>query len=386
MSSDRLETYTQALQGLAADGRLRRLVPRSGLDFSSNDYLGLAQAPRIKRALAAAMEVGTPVGAGGSRLLRGNCEEHERLEEAAARFFGAESALFFGSGYLANFAVLTTLPQRDDLLVLDALVHASTHEGARAGRAEMCQFIHNDPQSADDAILAWRKDGGVGRPWIVVESLYSMDGDFAPLDDLVALAERHDGFVLIDEAHATGVHGERGRGLAARYEGRESVVIVHTCGKALGAAGALVTASRVLRDTLINRCRPFIFATAPSPLMAVAVLEALAILQDEPERQQKLAQLVAFAHREIVTRFGETWSPSQIVPYVVGDNAAAMELALALQVQGFDVRGVRPPTVPAGTARLRLSLTLNVDEAAIVALLDALVDEIGAMRQWRSAS
>jgi 8-amino-7-oxononanoate synthase len=118
----------------------------------------------------------------------------------------------------------------------------------------------------------------------------------------------------------------------------------------------------------------------------VAVLEALAILQDEPERQQKLAQLVAFAHREIVTRFGETWSPSQIVPYVVGDNAAAMELALALQVQGFDVRGVRPPTVPAGTARLRLSLTLNVDEAAIVALLDALVDEIGAMRQWRSAS
>ncbi|MDU6673042.1 MAG: aminotransferase class I/II-fold pyridoxal phosphate-dependent enzyme, partial [Bradyrhizobium sp.] len=244
-AADKLAGYAEQLQSLAADDRLRRLSPRSGLDFSSNDYLGLAQAPRMKRAIAAAMEAGTPVGAGGSRLLRGNCEEHERLEAAAARFFGADSALFFGSGYVANFAVLTTLPQADDLLVLDALVHASTHEGARAGRAEICQFKHNDPQSAEDAILAWRRDGGVGRPWIAVESLYSMDGDLAPLDDLIAIAARHDAFLLIDEAHATGVHGEQGRGLASGFEGRDNIVVVHTCGKALGAAGALVTASRV---------------------------------------------------------------------------------------------------------------------------------------------
>ncbi len=385
MSSDKLAIYAKALQDLAADDRLRRLSPRSGADFSSNDYLGLAQSPRIKRAIAAAMEAGTPVGAGGSRLLRGNCAEHERLEAEAASFFGADSALFFGSGYLANFAVLTTLPQRDDLLVLDAFVHASTHEGARAGRAEICQFKHNDADAAEDRILAWRRDGGVGRPWIVVESLYSMDGDVAPLDDLIAVAERHDAFVVVDEAHATGVHGPQGRGLAARFEGRDDIVVVHTCGKALGASGALVTAHRVLRETLINRCRPFIFATAPSPLMAVAVSEALAILQDEPERRQKLAQLVAFAHREIVARFGETWSSSQIIPYVVGDNARAMALAQSLQQRGFDVRGIRPPTVPAGTARLRLSLTLNVDEAAITALLDALVELEGESR-WRSAS
>jgi 8-amino-7-oxononanoate synthase len=385
MSSDKLANYAKGLQGLAVDDRLRRLAPRSGLDFSSNDYLGLAQAPRIKRAIAAAMEAGTPVGAGGSRLLRGNCEEHERLETEAACFFGADSALFFGSGYLANLAVLTTLPQRDDLLVLDALVHASTHEGARAGRAEMCQFAHNDPQAAEDAIMIWRRDGGIGRPWIVVESLYSMDGDIAPLDDLVAIAERHDAFLLIDEAHATGVHGPQGRGLAARFEGRDDIVVVHTCGKALGAAGALVTADSVLRETLINRCRPFIFATAPSPLMAVAVMEALAILQDEPERQHTLAQLVAFAHREIAARFGTSWSSSQIIPYVVGDNARAMALAAQLQARGFDVRGIRPPTVPVGTARLRLSLTLNVDEAAVVALLDTLADSEGKP-QWRSAS
>ena len=385
-AADKLAGDAEQLQSLAADDRLRRLSPRSGLDFSSNDYLGLAQAPRMKRAIAAAMEAGTPVGAGGSRLLRGNCEEHERLEAAAARFFGADSALFFGSGYVANFAVLTTLPQADDLLVLDALVHASTHEGARAGRAEICQFKHNDPQSAEDAILAWRRDGGVGRPWIAVESLYSMDGDLAPLDDLIAIAARHDAFLLIDEAHATGVHGEQGRGLASGFEGRDNIVVVHTCGKALGAAGALVTASRVLRDTLVNRCRPFIFATAPSPLMAVAVLEALAILQDEPQRLQQLSRLVAFSHGEIARRFGATWSSSQIIPYIVGDNAPAMQLASALQARGFDIRGIRPPTVPAGTARLRLSLTLNVDEAAVVSLLDALAEETGAGQRWRSAS
>ncbi|MDU0956284.1 MAG: 8-amino-7-oxononanoate synthase [Bradyrhizobium sp.] len=385
-AADKLAGYAEQLQSLAADDRLRRLSPRSGLDFSSNDYLGLAQAPRMKRAIAAAMEAGTPVGAGGSRLLRGNCEEHERLEAAAARFFGADSALFFGSGYVANFAVLTTLPQADDLRVLDALVHASTHEGARAGRAEICQFKHNDPQSAEDAILAWRRDGGVGRPWIAVESLYSMDGDLAPLDDLIAIAARHDAFLLIDEAHATGVHGEQGRGLASGFEGRDNIVVVHTCGKALGAAGALVTASRVLRDTLVNRCRPFIFATAPSPLMAVAVLEALAILQDEPQRLQQLSRLVAFSHGEIARRFGATWSSSQIIPYIVGDNAPAMQLASALQARGFDIRGIRPPTVPAGTARLRLSLTLNVDEAAVVSLLDALAEETGAGQRWRSAS
>ncbi|MGJ5202633.1 8-amino-7-oxononanoate synthase [Bradyrhizobium sp. HKCCYLR20261] len=385
MPSDKLAIYANDLQDLAARDRLRRLSPRSGFDFSSNDYLGLAQSPRIKRAIAAAMEAGTPVGAGGSRLLRGNCAEHERLEAEAARFFGVDSALVFGSGYVANFAVLATLPQADDLLVLDALVHASTHEGARAGRARICQFAHNDAGAAEDKILAWRRDGGVGRPWIVVESLYSMDGDIAPLDDLIAVAEHHDAFLLIDEAHATGVHGPQGRGLAARFEGRDDVVVVHTCGKALGAAGALVTAHRVLRDIIVNRARPFIFATAPSPLMAVAVTEALAILQDEPQRQQKLTKLMAFAHRAIVARFGGTWSSTQIIPYIVGDNARAMTLAAGLQRRGFDVRGIRPPTVPAGTARLRLSLTLNVDEDAITALLDTLVELEGEQR-WRSAS
>lgn len=367
--------YVAALHALKEDDRLRRLQSRAGIDFVSNDYLALASAPRMKKAVSAAIEAGTPIGASGSRLLRGNCEEHERLEADAAQFFRAEAALFFGGGYVANFSVLTTLPQRGDLLVLDALVHASIHEGARAGRADFRISAHNDPQSVESTIRDWRTQGGMGRVWIVVESLYSMDGDFAPLEDLIVIAERHEAFLMVDEAHATGVYGEQGRGLAASYEGRENLVIIHTCGKALGAAGALVTASTAMRDFMVNRCRPFIFATAPSPLIAVAVREALLILQQEPERQQRLAELVAFTHREIGVRGGRNASVSQIVPYIVGDNARAMRLASRLQARGFDIRGIRPPTVPAGTARLRISLTLNVVEDDVRAMLDVLFEE-----------
>ncbi|EIG61383.1 8-amino-7-oxononanoate synthase [Bradyrhizobium sp. WSM1253] len=368
IDSCKVGNYVAALRALEADGRLRRLRPRAGTDFASNDYLALPSTPRMRKAICAALEEGTPVGAGGSRLLRGNCEEHEAVEAEAARFF-------FGSGYLANFAVLTTLPQRGDLLVIDSLVHASIHEGTRAGRAEFRTSGHNDPQSVEDTIRGWRAQGGAGRIWIVVESLYSMDGDFAPLDELMAIADRHDAFIMVDEAHATGVYGKQGRGLTAPYESRENLLVVHTCGKALGAAGALVTASGVLRDFAVNRCRPFIFATAPSPIMAIAVREALLILEDEPERQDRLSKLVAFTHREIGARGGQSLSGSQIVPYIVGDNERAMWLASRLQSRGYDIRGIRPPTVPAGTARLRISLTLNVVEDHVRGMLDALFEE-----------
>ncbi|MDA9489667.1 8-amino-7-oxononanoate synthase [Bradyrhizobium sp. CCBAU 11386] len=371
----RFRNYVAALHALKDDHRLRGLKPRVGIDFTSNDYLALASAPRMKKAIVAALHDGTPIGAGGSRLLRGNCEEHERLEAQAAQFFSADAALFFSSGYVANFAVLTTLPQRGDLLVLDSLVHASIHEGARAGRADVRISEHNDPQSIESTIRDWRTSGGVGRVWIVVESVYSMDGDFAPLGELVALADRYDAFLMVDEAHATGVYGEQGRGLTAAYERRGNLLAVHTCGKALGAVGAIVTAASALRDFMVNRCRPFIFATAPSPLMAVAVREALSILQEEPERQQRLASLVAFTHREIGLRGLRSPSDTQIVPYIVGDNARAMQLASALQARGFDIRGIRPPTVPVGTARLRISVTLNVGEDDVRAMLDALAEE-----------
>ncbi len=372
------DPYRQALAALAAQNRLRVLEPRGGVDFTSNDYLGLAASRRLADALVAALAAGGAVGAGGSRVLRGNSRAHEALEAAAAAFFGSERALFFGSGYLANFALFSTLPQPGDLVILDALVHASTREGVRAGRAAAREVPHNDVQAMEETLRDWRQGGGVGRAWIAVESLYSMDGDRAPLGSLVELAERHEAFLVIDEAHATGVFGPDGRGLAADVEGREQVVVLHTCGKALGCEGALVSLPRIFQEFLVNRCRPFIYSTAPSPLMAVAAREALAILREEPERRLRLAALVAHAAGELQARCQLPASGSQILPVIIGDDGPTMAVAAALRRRGFDVRGIRPPTVPAGTARLRIAITLQVDEAQITALIEALATELAA--------
>lgn len=361
------------LKTLEGGARLRRLQPRTGLDFSSNDYLGPARAERLRGAVAAALARGVSIGSGGSRLLRGNDPEHEALEAEAAAFFGSEAALFFSSGYAANAALLSTLPQRGDLIVHDALIHASAHEGMRLARAESVATPHNDATAIDQAITDWRRRGGTGRAWIAVESLYSMDGDRAPLADLAAVAARHAAMLLIDEAHATGVFGPGGRGLAADLEGAENVITLRTCGKALGCEGALLCGPRTMRDFLVNRGRAFIFSTAPSPLMASAVRESLRILADEPERRDRLSALTAFAERTLAP-CGVTPTGSQILPLVIGEDAPTMQLAAALQAAGFDIRGIRPPTVPPGTARLRVSLTLNVGEAEIAALAETLLE------------
>lgn len=371
-----LEVHHAHLAGLAARDRLRALTPRSGVDFSSNDYLALASAPRLAKAIMQAIARGVPVGSGGSRLLRGNAEEHEALEDEAARFFGAESALFFSSGFAANAALFASLPQRGDLIVHDALIHASAHEGMKLGRAACVAVTHNDPHAFNDAIISWRHGGGTGRPWIAVESLYSMDGDCAPLDALAGIAARHEAFLLIDEAHATGVFGADGRGLAGHLEGRENVITLRTCGKALGCEGALLCGPMVVRDFLINRGRGFIFSTAPSPLMASAVRESLRIIVDEPERREHLWALVAAAERALAP-CGVVPSGSQILPLVLGDDALTMRVAAAVQAAGFDVRGIRPPTVPAGTSRLRISITLNVTLAQIEALGAAVEAALG---------
>lgn len=366
------DSHERALKALERRGRLRALQPRSGIDFSSNDYLGLAASSELAEAVALALDRGVAVGAGGSRLLRGNDPEHEALEAEAAAFFGAESCLYFGGGFLANYALFATLPARGDLVVHDALIHASVIDGMRAGKASVAPAAHNDAQSFDEAIVRWRAAGGTGRPWIAVESLYSMDGDRAPLADLIAVARRHDGWLVVDEAHATGVLGPEGRGLAHALEGAPDVISLHTCGKALGASGALLLAPRLIRDYLVNRARPFIYATAPSPLMAAAVRAALGIVRRDDGRRARLAGLVAFAGRELARRCAIAPSGSHIQPVILGADERAVSVAKALVAEGFDVRAVRPPTVPEGTARLRLSLTLNAGEDATARLLDTL--------------
>ena len=351
------------LEGLAAVDRLRRLQPRTGVDFASNDYLRFAQGSALAGAARAALDRGVAVGSGGSRLLRGNDPEHEALEVEAAAVFGSERALYFSSGYAANVALFATLPQPGDLIVHDALVHASAHEGIRLARCDAISVAHNDADAFDVAILRWRAAGGRGRPWLAVESLYSMDGDRAPLNDLVAVAARHDGVLLIDEAHATGVFGAGGRGLSA-HDARGDVVTLRTLGKALGCEGALVFAPTVVRDFLVNRARGLIFSTAPSPLMAAVARAALALNTQADVTRARLWALIDYAAARLA-RHGVVTTGSQILPLVLGDDARTMAVAGALAAAGCDVRGIRPPTVAPGTSRLRISITTNIDEEAI---------------------
>jgi len=368
-----LGRLTSMLDALDKRHRRRVLAPRQGLDFASNDYLGLAQSPMLQRAARQALERGVPLGAGGSRLLRGNHPEHEALEREAAAFFGAEAALFMGGGFQANQAIFSALPAAGDLVLHDALVHASTHEGMRLGRAEARGFAHNDPADARRVIAEWQADGGAGQIWIAVESVYSMEGDSAPLAALSRLARDQDAVLVVDEAHATGVFGPCGRGLAHGLGA--DVLTLHTCGKGLGVSGGLICGARVLIDTLVNRARPFIFASAPSPFTAAMVRAALTLLQQDPGLTAAAQDRIRHAHaRAACHGLDRTRLTSQIIPVVLGDEARSMTLAAVMQRQGFDIRAIRPPTVPRGTSRLRISITGNVGKADISAVFQTLAD------------
>ncbi|MBO9669266.1 MAG: 8-amino-7-oxononanoate synthase [Sphingobium sp.] len=376
--ASRSGSFQDQLDALAGRARLRRLSPRTGHDFASNDYLGFAHDPMIAQAVREAIARGVPVGSGGSRLLRGNAPEHEALEAQAATIFRSEAALFMANGFAANAALLSALPGSDDLIVADALIHASAHDGMKLGKARSVLAAHSDAQAFADAIAGWRREGGRGRPWIVVETLYSMDGDVAPVDALAEIAAQHDAMLVLDEAHATAVHGPGGRGIGAHLEGRDDVIALHTCGKGLGVEGALVTATKSIIDLLVNKGRSFVFSTSPSPLIAVAVSAALERMLDADRERAQLAVLIENAAQHLCAPFGLDPPKSQILPVLIGDDARTMRVATILQEAGFDVRGIRPPTVPRGTSRLRISMTLNVDEPIIAALGDALQQALAA--------
>jgi len=367
--------HKEVLDALAAKGRLRALAPRGGRDFTSNDFLALAESRALCDAASAALARGVPVGAGGSRLLRGNHPEHEALEQEAASFFGSETALYFPTGFAANAALIATLPRSGDLIVYDSLIHASIREGLDPARITAASAPHNDVTAMEDVIRDWRGQGGKGRIWIAVETLYSMDGDRASLDDLVALAARHDAMLILDEAHATGVYGDQGRGLGAAYEGAPNIVSLHTCGKGLGAAGALVCVPRLYRDFLVNRGRAFIYSTAPSPLMAAVVRASLKICAGAEQERAQLQALVRHAGA-LLKNLGLPASGSQIMPVILGADTRAVALAGALQKRGHDIRAIRPPTVPEGTARLRIALTLHVTPDDLDALFADLAVEM----------
>ena len=366
----RLPGIAAELERLKDAHRTRALALPGGVDFTSNDYLGLARHPALREAAIAALEADGFVGAGGSRLLRGHHPAHARLEEFAAGFFGVEKTLFMGSGFTANCALFSTLCERHDAVVFDERVHASVKEGVHASPAARYRARHNDPDSFD-AMIRRAREKGARRVFVAVEAVYSMDGDIAPLAELDSLARRHDAVLVVDEAHATGVFGAGGRGLGEGLQG-EHWISLHTGGKALGVAGALICASGEIIDYLINKSRPFIYSTAPPPHLAAALQRALQLLDEEPWRRTRVLELGAFAHGQLTVRQPASFAGSQIIPVIVGEEKRTLDVAHALQQAGFDVRAIRPPTVPEGSSRLRISVHADHSEDEILALAAAL--------------
>lgn len=367
-----MQRLAQELSRLKNEFRHRRLSLPRGVDFTSNDYLGLAKHPALRQAVFEALEADAPAGSAGSRLLRGHHPEHAELEAFAARFFAAEGALYFSTGFLANFALFTTLPHRHDAIVFDERVHASVKEGVHAAHASHIKVPHNDVAAFEEAIVRARR-AGARDVWIAVESVYSMDGDIAPIEALHELARTHEAVLIVDEAHASGIFGPNGRGLTeGRYD--ERLITLHTCGKALGVAGGLLLGPAVVIDYLINASRPFIYSTAPPPYLAAAVRRALELVDEEPWRRDRLRKLASFAGRRLAAALGDKapYSGTQIIPVILGTESRAIAAAERLQHAGFDVRAIRPPTVPPGSSRLRVSIGVDRTEKEIDALAVAL--------------
>lgn len=356
--------HQKHLNSLSQSSQRRQLRICDGLSFSSNDYLGLANSSALLKTAQKAIDEAIPIGSGGSRLLSGNHEQHIALETEAAVFFKAQSALYFANGYAANIAVLSTLPQKGDMIFYDNLIHASSHDGMRLARCDAQSFAHNDMQDLQNKVKAWRAENPNNNIWIAFETYYSMDGDIAPIDAIADLANEYDAIMVIDEAHACGVFGPDGRGLAAHLDGLDNAIILRTCGKAMGCEGALLCLPSIAKEFLINRARHFIFSTAPSPLIAHIVRAALRIMEEQPERREALMDLCNYAS-EILSPFGAITHGGPIIPIIIGDAKRTVDIAIKLQDAGFDVRAIRPPTVAEGSSRLRICISLNIDRADI---------------------
>jgi len=358
----------------SGQGARVRLGDRELINFSSNDYLALASDPRLARAAAhAAQHYGC--GAGASALVSGHSPPLRGLERSLAHWEETESALVFSSGYAANLAVVSTLAGRSDAVFSDACNHASLIDGCRLSRASIHIYRHNDSNHLAD--LLGSEGRRARRRLIVSDTVFSMDGDRAPLADLLELAERFDCLLLIDEAHATGVLGELGRGvtdlLPVGSWSWDRLIKVGTLSKALGTQGGFVCGSRRPIDFLVNRARPYIFSTALAPPLAAAARRAVAIVREEPERRRHVAAL-AEQLRQGLRELGGAMAESccQIVPLIVGEARAAVALSRRLEEQGLLVPAIRPPSVPQGSARLRISVTAGHSEADIGQLVTAL--------------
>ena len=345
-------------------------VISDNIDFSSNDYLGLARNERLVNRVKWQFEktVTKELGSGGSRLLSGNYQELEELETSLAKVHGNESALVFNSGYVANLAVFSSIPKKTDTILYDDLIHACIKEGARLSYAKHQSFRHNDLKDLKRKILL-----AEGSVFVVVESIYSMDGDFAPLMALTILCKETGSKLIVDEAHSTGIYGKNGAGLVS-YLGldKEVFIKIHTFGKGIGAHGAVVVSSLLIKEYLINFSRPFIYTTSIPPHSAVSILEAYKFIREFNFLQEELMGKIFLFSQTILYSSSPNNSPIQSI--IINGNENVKAGAKKLQDKGFDVRAVLSPTVKKGTERLRVCIHNHNSESEIIGLANAIND------------
>ena len=360
--------YRQLRHVAGHQGSTLMVDGREVLNFSSNNYLGLANHPALGKAAIDAIER-YGCGSGASRLISGNMTLHEELEMKLARLKGTEAALVFNSGFQANTGIIPTLVGDGDVVFSDALNHASIIDGCRLSRAKIVVYRHCDVDQLEDGLKdAPRRS----RKLIVTESLFSMDGDEAPLKQIVELSEKYGAMTMVDEAHATGVYEPDGAGLISRLGLHERVLVqMGTLGKALGGFGAYIAGSAALRELLINRCRSFIFTTSLPPAVMAMGIAAIELIRREPERRRALRNNCARV-RDGLARLGYSLgeSRSQILPLMIGDADECMRLSDRLLDRGIFAQGIRPPTVPPGTSRLRITLMATHTSEQIDRALD----------------
>jgi 8-amino-7-oxononanoate synthase len=377
--SDIFQEQLQALRARSLERHLREIASAQGaeieisgrrlVNFSSNDYLGLANDPRLREAAIAAIG-GFGVGAGASRLISGTQSSHLHLERALAKWKGTEAAVCFSSGYATALGTIPALVMKNDVILLDKLCHASLIDGARLSGAILRVFPHNHLGKLESH-LEWARRECPGKSVLIVtESVFSMDGDHAPLRELVELKERFDALLMLDEAHAIGVIGANGRGLAAAENLSDGVdVQMGTLSKAIGVSGGYICGSGNLVEWLINRARSFIYSTAPPPPIAAAALASVGFLSS-PEGEERRRLL--WRRINLMSELLSLSCSSAIFPWIVGAEQAALDLASALQSEGFFVPAIRYPTVAKGAARLRITVTAAHEEAQIRALCKAI--------------
>ncbi|MBY0267444.1 MAG: 8-amino-7-oxononanoate synthase [Burkholderiales bacterium] len=342
---------------------------RHYIAFCSNDYLGLAADPRLAAAAREALML-YGVGAGASHLILGHSRAHQELEEALAAFAGTPAALLFSTGYMANLGVISALVGRGDAVFADRLNHASLNDAVLLSRAAFKRYPHND-LAALDRLLATT---AARRRLVAVDAVFSMDGDIAPVRELLALCERHDALLYLDDAHGFGVLGDEGRGTLAHFGvASERIVYMATLGKAAGVSGAVVAGSEVIIETLLQQARTYIYTTAAPPLLAHTLLASLEVIAAGDERRAQLRARIAQLREGLA---GMPWPllPSQtpIQPLIVGDNRQVLALSAKLAEQGLLVPAIRPPTVPQGSARLRISLSADHSAGDVARLVTAL--------------